>query len=383
MDRFDIVIIGTGVIGLAIGKAIAETFPARARQLVLLDQEASFGQHTSSRNSEVIHAGLYYSPDSLKARLCLRGKQLLYEHCRRYQLPYRQTGKLIVSTAAQANELEQLQVNATASGVSDLNLIDKKDLHRLEPEVFSDSALYSPSSGIIDSHRYMESLLHLAQDKGAIFAPRTRFESAMASSDGFKVSCISDAAGKSRSTETYVFNTRHLINCGGLRATEIARQIEPFPREIPEQFLCKGSYFDYTGPSPFSHLVYPLPEKHQAGLGIHATLDLSGRLRFGPDTEYIESVDYSIDAEKRNAFAQAIARYFPAIESHRLTPAYAGVRPKLTGPGKGPADFVIQGEDQHGVPRLIQLFGIESPGLTASLALAEKVVELIGAENQS
>ncbi|MBT8145259.1 MAG: NAD(P)/FAD-dependent oxidoreductase [Gammaproteobacteria bacterium] len=367
-DHFDVAIIGAGVIGLAIAQRLSTADFMSNRSVLLLDQETSFGHHTSSRNSEVIHAGLYYPSGSMKAHLCVRGKELLYEHCQQFHVPHRQLGKLIVAGSAETGELERLMNQGNVNGVADLVILEGDELAALEPAVSGTAALFSPSSGIIDAHEFMVSLLRLAEDHGAVFAPRTRVVAVDTADGDFSVE--TQIAGDTR----YQFRCTSVINCAGLEATLLARKIDGVDEAvIPELHLCKGDYFSYQGASPFKHLIYPLPESNTVGLGIHATLDLAGRIRFGPDTTYLSDIDYRVRADKAAAFAEAISSYFPSIETSRLNPDYSGIRPKLAGPGESPADFMIQQVDQHGVPGLIQLFGIESPGLTASLAIAEQV----------
>lgn len=377
-DSFDICIIGAGVIGLAVAYELAKKYKNEDISIVVLERESSFGQHTSSRNSEVIHAGIYYPTDSLKAKFCVTGKELLFSHCEQYDVPHRKTGKLIVAKNTEVAALEQLKKNAIANGVLDLQLLNRDQLQKLEPHVEADAALYSPSTGIIDSHSYMQSLLHLAENLGVLFSPYSRIEKVESNSDAFIMHC---QLGENRSPEHYQFNCQQLINAAGLEAQSIAQSISTVPKNtIPKLHYCKGDYFDYKGRNPFSHLIYPIPETNTAGLGIHATMDMASQVKFGPDTEYIESINFEIDANKTKEFAKSISSYFPAIEPDDLKPAYSGIRPKLTGPGDAAADFEIQEKDVHGVPGLIQLFGIESPGLTASLAIAKHIagrVELL------
>jgi L-2-hydroxyglutarate oxidase LhgO len=366
-DHFDIAIVGAGVIGLAIAQRLSAARHMANRSIVLLDQENSIGQHVSSRNSEVIHAGLYYPSGSLKADFCVRGKELLYAHCQRHRVPYRRLGKLVVAGPEETAELEKLQCQGNANGVMDLSILDRGALNRLENAVAGTAALFSPSSGIVDAHDFMLSLLHLAENNGVLFAPRTRVERIESEAEQFKVATL---IGDHQ--HSYHFCCSVLINCAGLEATRLAHRIDGINQtSIPELFLCKGDYFSFRGRNPFKHLVYPVPEANTAGLGIHATLDMAGRLRFGPDTQYVDKIDYQVDAAKAEAFSSAIQRYFPGIKAGDLNPDYAGIRPKLSGPGQPAADFLIQQADQHGVPGLVQLFGIESPGLTASLAVAE------------
>ena len=370
-DSFDICVIGAGVIGLAIAYELAKKYKNQDVSIVILERESSFGQHVSSRNSEVIHAGIYYPTGSLKAELCVMGRELLYSHCEQFGVAHQKTGKLIVAKGTEAYALAKVKENAIANGVLDLQLLDKIELQKLEPDIEADMALHSPSTGIIDSHGYMQSLLHLAENLGVQFSPYSRVEKIDTDADAFVVHCQLD---ENRSPEHYVFNCQQLINAAGLEAQSIAQSVSAIPKNtIPKLHYCKGDYFDYRRRNPFSHLIYPMPEANTTGLGIHATMDMSSQLKFGPDTEYIEKVDFRIDGNKAKAFAENISSYFPGIDAADLKPAYSGIRPKLSGPGEAAADFEIQEESVHGLSGLIQLFGMESPGLTASLAIARHI----------
>lgn len=375
MDKFDICIVGAGVIGLAIARSLSSNGALRNRSIVVLERESGFGQQTSSRNSEVIHAGIYYPPGSLKARFCVRGKQLLYSYCQQYDIPHKAIGKYIVAQADQIEQLKALKENAMANGVEDLRDIDQRDLRAIEPAVNAHCALHSPSTGIIDSHSFMLSLLHQAQRHGVEFAPYTEVESIEQYTDDFIVRCRIS----SRSVvEQYQFRANCVINCAGLQAHEVAQKIlDADSPPVPAVYYCKGDYFSYALPSPLQHLIYPLPEKNTTGLGIHATLDMTGLLRFGPDTQYINNIHYNVDGNKAQQFADAIRSYFPRITPEHLLPAYAGIRPKLAPQGKPAGDFIIQQNASTQTARLIQLFGIESPGLTASLAIGEYVESLV------
>lgn len=374
-DSFDICIVGAGVVGLAIAYELATRTKGRSLSIVVLEQEPSFGQHVSSRNSEVIHAGIYYPAASLKAKFCVPGKEMLYAYCEQFAVSHRKPGKLIVAKSAETDALERLRSLALENGVNDLQFLDGKELKKLEPDVRADAALLSPSTGIIDSHDFMQSLLHQAEIRGAHFSPYTRVREVGRATDGFVVHCVLD---EKRSPENYQFDCRHLVNAAGLEAQTLAGNIEGVLSEsIPALHYCKGDYFDYRSRSPFRHLIYPMPENNTVGLGIHATLDIAGQLKFGPDTEYIDRIDYTVDASKAHSFAERIAHYFPAIEPADLKPAYSGIRPKLAPAGAPPADYIIQEQREHGVPGLIQLFGMESPALTSSLAIARYVAERI------
>ncbi len=369
MDRVDICIIGAGVMGLACARQLAMAPTGQGKSILVLEQEGNPGQHTSSRNSEVIHAGIYYPENSLKAGLCRRGRELLYGFCEQYQVPHRRLGKLIVAQDGEQAILEEIQARAARNDVA-LELLDQKQLQELEPRVRGVAALLSPQSGIVDSHQYLLALQHQAQNHGVEVALHCRLlRAAPRPGGGFE---LHTQNGEEQTP--YSLHCDLLVNAAGLQAQQVARCIEGMEMDnIPTLFPCKGDYFSYTGASPVSRLVYPVPEANTRGLGIHCTLDMGGQLRFGPDSEYREQPDYSVDPAKTAHFADAVARYLPSVSADRLQPAYAGVRPKLSGPGDAQADFCISNSDDHGIPGLLHLFGIESPGLTASLALAEEV----------
>lgn len=374
-DNFDICVIGAGVIGLAIAYELAKKYKNQKLSIVILEREASFGQHISSRNSEVIHAGIYYPTGSLKAGLCVTGKELLYSHCEQFDIPHQKIGKLIVAKNSEIDALTELKQKAVANGVLDLQLLNRAELQKLEPHIEADAALLSPSTGIIDSHSYMQSLLHLAENLGVYFSPYSRVEKIDTEGQAFVVYC---QLNDNRGSEQYAFNCRQVINAAGLEAQAVAHTVTAVPKNtIPALYYCKGDYFDYRGNNPFSHLIYPMPEANTAGLGIHATMDMSSQLKFGPDTEYVDKIGFEIDGSKVKVFAKNISSYFPAIKPSDLKPAYSGVRPKLSGPGEAASDFEIQGQSVHGVTGLIQLFGMESPGLTASLAVGQYVAERV------
>lgn len=372
----DVTIVGAGVVGLAIARTLARRYRGRY-DIVLLERNAGFGEETSSRNSEVIHAGLYYPPDSMKAHHCLRGRELLYEYCQRHAIPCQRIGKLVVAQDAEQPALEALYANALASGVAaqDLRWLDGSALREMEPVLSAGQALWSLQSGIVDSHGFMQTLLDEALSFGVTWAPMTRVEKVEVAGDhrfALRLASGSDA-------EPVRLHSRILINAAGLGADALARRIPGLnTASLPSIRLVKGQYFSWNTTSPFSRLIYPLPPAHGHGLGIHATLDLSGRLRFGPDTTVVETPDYRVDEARRTVFAEAIRRYFPDLDEGRLAPDYAGVRVQAQAADRpGPADFVIREESEQGLPGLIQLFGIESPGLTAALSLAESVSDLI------
>lgn len=363
MDWVECVVIGAGVVGLAVARALARS----GREVIVLEREGLIGSHTSSRNSEVIHAGLYYPRGSAKAMLCPRGRELLYEYCASHGVPHRRLGKIIVATdPAQVAALDGIVAAAEGNGVTDLRPLDRADLARAEPELRGEAGLMSPSTGIIDSHAYMLSLRGEIEDAGGAIAFHAGFVAARPAGDGFEIE-VADGAGTTR------MRTGILINAAGLFAGEVAEGIEGLaPAHRRRVHYCKGSYFSASARVPFRHLIYPVPERD--GLGVHLTLDMGGQGRFGPDTEWVERIDYGLDETRGRGFSTAIRAYWPGLPEDALAVSYAGIRPKLA-PAGGPAtDFTIDGRETHGLPGLVNLFGIESPGLTASLALAEAVL---------
>jgi L-2-hydroxyglutarate oxidase LhgO len=349
----DICVIGAGVIGLALARQLSASFPSC--EIVVLEQQAGIGQETSSRNSEVIHAGLYYPPGSNKARLCVRGQALLYDYCMQHNIPCRRIGKLIVAQRGEEHQLQQIAERALACGVNNLRLMSAHQIKRLEPAVQAECALWSPGTGIIDSHSFMVSLRQYIESTGNVVATRSRFLRAQPCDNltpGFDVDVETEG-----DSELVRLHCRVLINSAGLSA------------------LIKGNYFSLSGRSPFAHLIYPVPDSAHRGLGVHATLDLAGQCRFGPDIEPVGVIDYRVDEARKPLFVEAIRRYYPALDESRLHPDYSGIRTRLMINDGEAADFMIQGHTDHGCPGLIQLFGIESPGLTASLAIAEEVSE--------
>ena len=377
MDSFHICIAGAGVVGLSIAYQLSKSSNFKEGSIVLLDAEDSFGTVTSSRNSEVIHAGIYYAEDSLKAKFCVKGKDQLYSFLERHKLPFRRIGKLIVSQEGEEDALVEIKEAALKNTVTDLKFLKRNQLQEIEPALSAKSALYSPSTGILDSHRYMEKLLGLAQRNGVIFAPRTSVEKIYIKKNQFNVVTEVEPAADVDAVN-YEFTCDKFINSAGLDAQNLALNIEGVvEKHVPPLYPCKGDYFSYSGKNPFNHLIYPIPEKNHTGLGIHSTSDMSNQLRFGPDTEYIDNFYYSIDESKRSCFASSVRSYFPQINKDRLIPAYSGIRPKLNKPGEPAADFVIQGPETHNIDGLVQLFGMESPALTASLAIAEYVEDRV------
>jgi L-2-hydroxyglutarate oxidase LhgO len=366
LNDVDCIVIGAGVVGLAAARGLA----ANQREVLILERERRFGMHTSSRNSEVIHAGIHYEPHSLKAKLCVAGRDLLYRYCAKRGIEHRRCGKFTVATSkAQLATLEKIEANALANGVCDLQWLDAAQALRAEPQLKCIRALSSPSTGIIDSHGYMQSLLADAEGSGATIAYGTEVTSLRPTSAGIEIRIESEADP--------VVRAQIVVNSAGLNACEVAASIADFPAQhIPNVRYAKGSYFALTGASPFARLVYPAPTPG-GHLGIHMTLDLAGAARFGPDTEWVNSIDYTVDPQRVDLFADVIRQYWPALDAGRLYPAYAGIRPKLSGAGEATQDFKISGPEQHGIAGIVNLFGIESPGLTASLALADYIAALL------
>lgn len=362
----DCIVLGAGVIGLAVARELAMD----GREVLIIEQAEGIGTGISSRNSEVVHAGLYYTPGSLKARSCITGKELLYAYCEERGIAHQRTGKLIVAAnEAEARQLDVIAARARECGVTDLYAIDGRRAQALEPELKCYRALVSPSTGIVDSHALMLALQGDAENHGAHCIFHTPFIQGQRLSEGlFQLEFAGD--------EPMTLTARTVINATGLYAPDVARQISNTPHDsLPAARYCKGSYFTLSGRSPFRHLIYPVP--NEAGLGVHLTLDLGGQAKFGPDTEWVDAIDYSMDEARANDFYSTVRQYWPNLPDHALQPGYTGIRPKITDPGKAAADFTILGPQDHGVDGLIHLLGIESPGLTASLALASQVRALL------
>ncbi|HLX16651.1 MAG TPA: NAD(P)/FAD-dependent oxidoreductase [Bradyrhizobium sp.] len=367
MDKVECVVIGAGVIGLAIARRLAQA----GREVIVLETAEGIGTVTSSRNSEVIHAGIYYKAGSLMARMCVSGKRALYAYCRDHGIPHRNCGKLIVATTpAESEKLQSIKAHAEANGVDDLQTLTGEAARALEPALNCAAALLSPSTGIIDSHAYMLALRGEAEDAGAAFAFHTPLLGGRANAGSIQL----DAGGDAPMS----LQCRLLVNAAGLGAFAVARSIDGMPIDvIPPAYLAKGNYFSCSARAPFSHLIYPVPEP--GGLGVHLTLDMAGQARFGPDVEWVDSIDYAVDPVRAEKFYPAIRRYWPALPDGALMPSYSGMRPKIVPPAVAVQDFLIQGPRDHGIEGLINLFGIESPGLTSSLAIADHVAELAAA----
>jgi len=361
----DVVVVGAGVVGLAAARALALT----GRSVIVLEQERTVGTGVSSRNSGVIHAGLYYAPGSLKAQLCVRGKGLLYEFCERRGVRHERCGKLIVATEeSEARLLEDYLACARTNGAGEVRRLSPGEVSRLEPEVRCVAALHSLSTGIVDVHELMQALAADIESHGGFVVLGSGLDRAEVRAGGFRLTI---ADGQSSS-----YTCRELVNAAGLEAPAVAARIAGLaPRLIPQARFARGRYYALRGTAPFRRLIYPVADAHS--LGVHATLDLAGRVRFGPDVEWIESIDYRFDTSRTKEFAAAIRRYYPALDPSRLDPDYTGIRPKIYAPEEPAADFRIDGPAVHGIPGLVNLFGIESPGLTASLAIAETVASCL------
>ncbi|MBI5264395.1 MAG: NAD(P)/FAD-dependent oxidoreductase [Bradyrhizobium sp.] len=366
MDRVDCVVIGAGVIGLAVARRLAQA----GREVIVLEEAEGIGTITSSRNSEVIHAGIYYRAGSWMARMCVSGRHALYRYCREHGIPHKNCGKLIVATSPKETErLQSIKAHAEANGVLDMQMLSGEAARALEPALACDAALLSPSTGILDSHAYMLALRGDAETAGAAFAFHAPLLRARAADKRIEV----DAGGESPMS----LECGLLVNAAGLSATTVARNIDGMPLDrIPSAYLAKGNYFSCSAKAPFSRLIYPVPEP--GGLGVHLTLDMAGQARFGPDVEWVETIDYAVNPARAERFYPAIRRYWPGLPDGALMPSYSGIRPKIVPPAVAVQDFLIQGPRDHGVDGLINLFGIESPGLTSSLAIADHVGELAG-----
>ncbi len=366
-ERVECAVIGAGVIGLAVARRLARA----GIEVVILERAEAIGTETSSRNSEIVHAGIYYSKDSLKALTCVAGKRALYDYCAARGIEHRRCGKIIVATDdSQVGELAAIEARAAANGVGDLSWLTPSEVARMEPAVHCVAALHSPSTGIVDSHALMLSFQGEAEERGAMIAYHAPVAGCRVEDDGILV----DVGGATPMT----LKAERLVNAAGIWAPAVARTIDGLdPASVPRDYLCKGNYYTLAGKSPFTRPVYPVPEK--AGLGVHVTVDLAGQARFGPDVEWIDTIDYDVDPARADAFYAAIRRYWPGLPDGAIQAGYAGIRPKLQAPGEPAADFVVQGPSAHGIDGLVNLYGIESPGLTAALALADLVAEILSA----
>jgi L-2-hydroxyglutarate oxidase LhgO len=366
MEQADVVVIGAGVVGLAVAAALA----GRGREVVALERHGAIGTEISSRNSEVIHAGLYYPAGSLKARLCVAGRKALYSYCEERGVAHRRCGKIIVATSEeQFARLDDYIAKARAIGVDDLVRLSGDEIRALEPHVSALGGVLSPSTGIVDSHALMLALQGDLENSGGVIAFHSPLESGRIEDERI----ILKLGGETGSE----LAANLVVNSAGLSAQAVAHAIAGFPPEhIPPCHYAKGNYFAMAGASPFTHLIYPVREA--GGLGVHATVDLGGQVKFGPDVEWIDEINYDVDPARASRFAERIRLYYPDFDPERLLPAYAGVRPKIVGPDEPDGDFIISTPRDHGVPGLVNLFGIESPGLTASLAIGEYVVTATG-----
>lgn len=363
MESVDVVVAGAGVVGIAVARALAMA----GREVIVLDAAVAIGTETSSRNSEVIHAGIYYPKDSLMARLCVDGRRMLYAYCDARGVAYQKCGKLIVATSeAEDAKLQGIQTRAEANGVEGMRVLSAAEAQALEPNLVCTSALLSPETGILDSHGYMVALQGEAEEHGAVFVCNSPVLGGRSVAGVVEV----DVGG----ADPMTLRCRTLINAAGLHATELARGIVGMPSQlVPQQYYARGCYFTLTGRSPFSRLIYPVPVS--GGLGVHLTIDLGGQARFGPDVEWVDSLDYTVDPRRADSFYDAVRRYWPGLKDGALQAGYAGIRPKLSPQGAPAMDFVVQPPSVHGVDGLVNLFGIESPGLTSAIALAAMVQE--------
>ena len=367
MEQVDCVVIGAGVVGLAIAREMA----LQGHETILLEREGSFGTIASARNSEVIHAGIYYPKDSLKAKLCVEGNRLLYEYCRSHQVATNQYGKLIVADESQLNDLQAILYKAQNNGVPEIKMISGEEAKQLEPNLKCTAAILSSSTGIVDSHGYMLSILGGFEDAGGMIAYHSPLISAKPigsrAQGGFELS-IGGPDGMN-------IQTKYLINCAGMSAPAIAQQIEGLDKDqIPKAYFAKGNYFSLSGKSPFTHLIYPIPEP--GGLGVHLTLDMGGQAKFGPDVEWLditseEQIDYTVNPKRSEGFYEAVRRYWPELKDNSLQPNYSGVRAKIVPPNTPAGDFCFNTPQDHGLEGLYNLYGFESPGLTSSLAIAK------------
>ena len=369
MEKVNIIIIGAGAVGLSIAAELSRLH----KDIVVVEHNPSFGQETSSRNSEVIHAGIYYPKDSLKSKTCLEGKALLYEFCARNNIPHKRLGKLIIATNKnEVKDLEKLFLRGRENGVDDLTLISKAQIKKMEPGINAESAIYSPSTGIFDTHSFMKCLASSFEKNGGQIAYNTEVTGIAKTNSGYEVT-VTDSR-----KDSFTLNSNVVINSAGLNSDKVAAFVGLKKAEYKLKY-CKGDYFrlSRSKEADIKHLIYPVPKEDRGGLGIHLTLDLSGSIRLGPDDEYVEKIDYKIDPSKARLFYESVKTFLPFVELSRICPDTSGVRPKLQGEGEGFRDFIIRHEDASGFPGFINLIGIESPGLTASLSIAKMVARII------
>jgi L-2-hydroxyglutarate oxidase LhgO len=380
IDCVDCVVIGAGVVGLAVARAIALSSKFAGKELLVLEAADAIGTGTSSRNSEVIHAGIYYPIGSLKAQLCVQGRAMLYEYCIERGIGFSRCGKLIVATNdAQVAQLQGIVAKAAANGVHDLKLLTRDAALALEPQLECVAAVHSPSTGIIDSHALMLSLQGDFENAGGLVVLNSPIASVFIASTAIKiiVNTMDENGAETGAKQATEIWTKNLVNAAGLSAPQLARRIQGLDAKcIPQDYFAKGNYFTLSGKSPFSRLIYPVPEA--AGLGVHLTLDLGGQAKFGPDVEWVASADdLVVNPARGNAFYAEVRKYWPHLQDGALLPGYAGMRPKISAPTEAVADFMIQGPKDHGIVGLVNLFGIESPGLTSSLAIGALVVGML------
>ena len=362
---FDTIVVGAGVVGLSVARALS----LLKKQVLLIEKEKIIGSGVSSRNSEVIHAGIYYPKESLKRKLCVKGKKLLVDFCNKNNISYKLVGKLIVaSNSDEVKNLLTIYKNGLNNGVKDLEIYDKYDLEDVEPELKAEKAIFSPKTGILDSHGFMVSLLADFERNGGLISLNSSVTSIKNYQDGFAVSVNKE--------DNFEVTSKEVVNCAGLDAQKVSALMENLDKKnIPNRYLCKGNYFSYSSKIPFTKLIYPVPNK--AGLGVHLTLDLSGRAKFGPDTEWVDKIDYNVNSNLRSSFYESIKKYFPNVKEDCLTPDYSGIRPKIVNKNDKPADFLIHSNRDHGINGYCALYGIESPGITSSLALADHITNEI------
>lgn len=364
MNSVECIVIGAGVVGLACARALS----LAGHEVIVLEKNSGIGAETSSRNSEVIHSGIYYPTGSLKALTCVKGRELLYSYCEKHKIDHVKLGKLVVATShTELQEIKRLLIKGQQNGVTDLQLLNREQTLVKEPNLSCMGALWSPSTGIVDSHSFMLAMQGEIEDHGGTIA----FNTPVLGGEIRSETVVLHTGGET----PYIVNCRLVINCAGLKAQNVAKKLKGLDSHyVPDQYLARGNYFSLSGKSPFSHLIYPAPEP--GGLGVHATLDLAGQCRFGPDVEWVEDIDYEVHPSRGILFYEKIRRYWPSLRDGQLQPAYSGIRPKIVGAGEAAGDFIVVGPETHGGGPCISLFGIESPGLTASMALADSVLEL-------